>query len=102
MEVRPTARIRIEHLKAIVNLGFELGYVYKLLAESYHEIGDNDVAKAHLQKALAIDPNLSGAKKISKALGLLVAEPPKLELKDNRDFSSNRNEEITSLSLIHI
>ena len=97
MEVRPTARIRIEHLKAILNLGFELGYVYKLLAECYHEIRDNDLAKAHLQKALAIDPYLSGAKKISKALGLLVAEPPKLaELKENHDFSSRRNEEIAS------
>ena len=97
MEVRPTAIIRIEHLKAILNLGFELGYVYKLLAECYHEIGDNDVAKEHLQKALAIDPHLSGAKKISKALGLHVAEPPKLaEMKENLDFSSKRGEEIAS------
>jgi hypothetical protein len=62
-------------LSAIVKLGFELGYIYKLLAEAFYEIGDEDKARSNLQRGFAIDPQLSGAKTIMRALGLLSEEP---------------------------
>ena len=66
---------RIQHLRRIIELGFELGYVYKLLAETYHEIGDDDAARDYLHHAFAIDPQLMGAKTISRALGFLTDDP---------------------------
>jgi tetratricopeptide (TPR) repeat protein len=72
---KPSPATRILHLSAILKLGFELGYIYKLLAEAFYEIGDEDKARANLQCGLAIDPQLSGAKTIMRALGLISEEP---------------------------
>ncbi|MCI0714005.1 MAG: DnaJ domain-containing protein [Chloroflexi bacterium] len=63
-------RIRIFHYKKILELGFELDYIYKLLAEAYYELDEIDTAKAHLQHAYEINHLLSGAKTISRALGM--------------------------------
>lgn len=68
--LKPKPEDRIEHLVAIISLGFELGYVYKLTAEAFHDLGQDDVARKHLAHALRIDPKLIGAKKIMKALGM--------------------------------
>lgn len=56
--------------------GFEYGYIYKLLAEAYHELGDDAQARAHLEQAYKIDSQLLGAVRISRALGFLPAKKP--------------------------
>jgi hypothetical protein len=75
---KPQPATRIYHLTSIVNLGFELGYVYKLLAQAYHELGDDDVARKHLRHAMQVDPQLIGAKTIMRALGVIPQKSPQL------------------------
>lgn len=70
-EQKPQPEVRIAHLVRILDIGFHLDYVYKLLAEAHHEIGDDLSAVAYLRKAYEINPELSGAVKISRALGFL-------------------------------
>jgi tetratricopeptide (TPR) repeat protein len=71
---KPDPQTRIGHLNRIIQLGFNLGYIHKLLAEAYHELGDDETARAQLREAFAIepqsDPQTMGAKRIAKALGL--------------------------------
>lgn len=83
-EQKPSPATRILHLRAIVELGFELGYVYKLLAEAFYEMGDEDKARSTLEHALAIEPQLSGAKTIMRALGLLGEEPARKDRRSER------------------
>lgn len=68
--VKPAPEPRIRHLRRIVELGYDLGYVHKMLAEAYHELGDDERARASLEYAYRIDPDLSGAVRITRALGL--------------------------------
>jgi len=68
--------VRIEHLNRILEIGFEYGYIYKLLAEAYHDIGDDEQARTHLKEAYRIDPQLSGAVRISRALGFAQQAKP--------------------------
>ena len=44
--------------------------VHKMLAEAYHELGDDERARVSLEYAYRIDPDLSGAVRITRALGL--------------------------------
>src|ERR1035437_9651747 len=98
---KPSAATRIEHLRAILKLGFELGYVYKLLAEAFHEMGDDEAAKSNLQHAMAINPQLMGAKTIMKALRLTPDEPPdKRASTDRRAYAFTRPDEIPSVTRI--
>ncbi len=98
---KPSTATRIEHLRAIVKLGFELGYVYKLLAEAFHELGDDDAARSHLQHAMTIDPQLTGAKTIMRALGLLADEPrPKRTRADRSTYLYTRPDQIPSVARI--
>lgn len=68
---KATPIVRIEHLRRILELGFEYDYIYKLMAEVYHDLGQNDQARAYLNHAYRLNPNLSGAMRISRALGLI-------------------------------
>jgi tetratricopeptide (TPR) repeat protein len=68
---KPDPKVRITHLKRILDLGFNLGYIHKGLAVAYHEMGDKDCATSSLKRAYEINPELEGAVKISRALGFL-------------------------------
>jgi hypothetical protein len=72
---KPDPDDRIRHLRRILELGFEYGYVYKLLAEAHHELGNDSTAREHLAEAYRVDPQLSGAVRISRALGFLPPKP---------------------------
>lgn len=61
--------VRIEHLRRVIELGGTHDYIYKFMAEAYHENGDDEQARIHLSHAYKLNPELSGAIKISKALG---------------------------------
>lgn len=70
-----TPEVKILHLNRIIELGFKYGYIYKYLAEAYHEKNDDKTATKYLLKAYKIDPALSGAKTISRKLGLIEEKP---------------------------
>lgn len=70
-ELKPIPKVRVTHLARIIEIGFDLDYIHKLLAEAYHEMGDDITAVAHLRKAYEINPELSGAVRISRTLGFL-------------------------------
>jgi len=95
---KPSPATRIFHLNAIFKLGFELGYVYKLLAEAYYEMGDKDKALSNLQRALAVDPELSGAKTIMRALGLLSEEHR--QKSEKIKYLYTRPEQVPSLAAV--
>jgi tetratricopeptide (TPR) repeat protein len=61
---------RIHHLERILALGFELDYIYKMLASAYHDVGELDKARNHLRTAFRLNPDLTGAVRLSEALGL--------------------------------
>ncbi|HIE26638.1 TPA: tetratricopeptide repeat protein [Candidatus Poribacteria bacterium] len=63
----------IIHLQKILELGLskrDTAWVYKKLAESYCESENFQMARENLEKAFKICPNLTGAKKICKKLGV--------------------------------
>jgi tetratricopeptide (TPR) repeat protein len=61
--------VRVEHLSRIIDLGFDYDYIHKLLAEAYHDLGKDEEARSHLTEAYRINPELTGAIRISQALG---------------------------------
>ena len=61
--------VRIEHLRRVIELGGTHDYIYKFMAEAYHENGDDEQARIHLSNAYKLNPELAGAVRISKALG---------------------------------
>lgn len=96
---------RIEHFKRILELGFEYGYVYKLIAEILHDMGDDASARAHLEKAYVLDPELTGAKTISRALGFIGDAAPRRESETSlsavaRTYAYWRNNQVPSASQI--
>lgn len=98
---KPGPATRIVHLRAIVKLGFEFGYIYKLLAEALFDIGDQDGARSNLQNALAVDPQLTGAITIMRALGLLSAAPRRKDRQSERlKHVYTRLEQIPSVATI--
>jgi DnaJ domain len=68
--IKATPKVRIAHLRRILELGFRFSYIFKFLAEAYHDLGDDEKARAYLSQAWQIDPNLAGAVRIGRALGL--------------------------------
>ena len=68
-ESKATPEVRIEHLRRILELGFTDDYIYKFLAEAYHDCGDDNQARAYLRQAYELNPELIGAVRISRALG---------------------------------
>jgi len=66
---KPTPDLRIAHLHRILELGFKYDYIYKLLAEAYHDFGDDERARTCLSDAYRVNPELTGAVRISRALG---------------------------------
>jgi len=66
---KATPVVRVEHLRRILELGFTYDYIYKLIAEAYHDLGDDEQARVYLHHAFGLNPNLSGAMRISRALG---------------------------------
>jgi hypothetical protein len=61
---------RIAHLWRIIELGCELDYIHKRLAEAHGELGDDEAARSCLRRAYQLNPDLSGAVRITRALGL--------------------------------
>jgi len=98
---KPDPHVRIRHLTRILELGFELDYIYKLLAEAYHEMGKDDDATVYLKKAYDINPKLSGAVRISRALGFLQEEKNKPK-KKRKKYIYSRPEQIPHPSHIRI
>jgi len=68
--IKATPEVRIAHLNRILELGFRFGYILNFLAEAHHDLGDDEQARAYLNQAWEIDPNLFGAVRIGRALGL--------------------------------
>ncbi len=66
--VKAAPEVRIVHLNRVVELGPQAGYLFKFLAEAYHDLGNDDEARAYLRRAWEISPELS-AVRIAKALG---------------------------------
>ena len=64
--IRATPKIRLEHLRRILELGFNYDYIYKMMAEAYYDLGDNEQARIYLHQAYEFNPELSGAVKISR------------------------------------
>jgi tetratricopeptide (TPR) repeat protein len=60
---------RIIHFLRIIELGYDLDYIYKLLAKAHHDVGDDEAARACLKHAYELNPDLSGAVRITRALG---------------------------------
>lgn len=68
--------VRVEHLRRLIELGGNHDYIYKSVAEAYHELGDNEQARIYLNQAYKLNPQLSGAVKISRALGFSQSSEP--------------------------
>jgi hypothetical protein len=68
--LKATPEMRIAHLTRIIELGFRFGYILKFLAEAHHDLGDDEQARAYMTQAWEVEPNLAGALRISRALGL--------------------------------
>ncbi|HXJ44487.1 MAG TPA: J domain-containing protein [Bryobacteraceae bacterium] len=92
---------RIDHLRAIIDLGYKAGYIYKQIAEAFHDLGDDEQARLNLQRALAIDPELTGAKTIMRALGFLGDDKPRHSASAARKiYLYTRPDQIPSTSTI--
>jgi len=98
---KPDPTTCIKHLNRILELGFEYGYIYKFLAEAYHELGDDTQARAYLKRAYEIDPQLFGAVRISRALGFLPEKRAKSSKAERRaKYKYTRLEHIPSANQI--
>jgi tetratricopeptide (TPR) repeat protein len=94
---RATPEVRIEHLRRVLELGFEYDYVYKLMAEAYHDLGDDKQARAYLRRAYELNPELSGAVRVSRALGFSKsAAPSPCKAKSAGKYKYSRLEQIPS------
>lgn len=100
---KPEPSIRIKHLSRILDLGFQLDYIYKLLAEAYFEAGDTINALSKLKRAYEINPELTGAVKISRALGILPQQEQRSRSKSAKaNYVYNHPEQIPHPSQIRI
>lgn len=100
---KPEPSIRIKHLSRILDLGFQLDYIYKLLAEAYFETGDTINALSKLKRAYEINPELTGAVKISRALGILPQQEQQSRSKSVKvNYVFNLPEQIPHPSQIRI
>lgn len=96
---KPDPHVRIKHLERILAIGFELDYVYKLLAEAYHDMGKDDDATEYLRNAYEINPELSGAVRISRALGFQPEKENKPK-KKRKKYTFSRPDQIPHPSQI--
>jgi tetratricopeptide (TPR) repeat protein len=100
-EQKPVPAKRIHHLRAILDLGFELSYVFKQLADAHHDLGDDDAARTYLHHAIKVDPQLGGAKKIMRALGMASENAPKARRKQRRDeYAHFHTDEVPTCLLV--
>jgi tetratricopeptide (TPR) repeat protein len=63
----------LANMEKILTMDFskrELAWIYKKAAEAYYRTNDMDNAAEALKRAFEINPKLTGAKKISKKLGI--------------------------------
>jgi hypothetical protein len=99
---KPEPEIRIRHLRRIVDLGFALDYdVHKQLAEAYHDQGDDDRAREQLAIALRLNPALSGATRINRALrGEAPPRPAARRPSSRPTYTYSREDEIPSIAQI--
>jgi tetratricopeptide (TPR) repeat protein len=94
---RATPDVRIKHLRRILEIGFRDGYIYKFLAKAYHDCGDDEQARVCLRQAYELDPQLSGAVQISRALGLTKSsETSARGAKASKRYRYTRPEQIPS------
>lgn len=89
-----TPEVKIFHLNRIIELGFKDGYIYKYLAEAYHEKNDDKTATKYLLKAYKIDPALSGAKTISRKLGLIKEKLPSKKTTVRKKYQISRPDQV--------
>lgn len=100
--MKATPNVRIEHLGRILELGFKHDYIYKMLAEAYHDLGDDEQARAYLTHAYELNPELSGAVRISRALGFTQRpQSPLSKGKSQNKYKYSRPEQIPPLAQIH-
>jgi tetratricopeptide (TPR) repeat protein len=103
MKIKPEPEIRIKHLTRILELGFNYDYIYKRLAEAYQELGNNEQSRIHLEQAYKINPQLFGAIKISRYLGLLPEErKASSKTKKRKKYKYTLPEQIPSYSQIQM
>ena len=91
---RPVPAVRIKHLNRILELGFEYDYIYKQLAEAYHDLENDAQARTCLKRAYEINPELSGAVRISRALGFQDKKTELSKTKKRRRYQFTRPEQI--------
>ena len=63
-------RISVERIMEMDISGREAAWVYKKAAEAYLKVEDMDRAREALCQAFHVNPKLTGAKKISRKLGI--------------------------------
>ncbi len=94
--------VRIKHLGRILELGFEYDYIHKCLAVAYHDLGDDGQARVHLSRAYELNPQLSGAVRISRALGFpQPTESTSQRAQSRRKYKYSNPEQIPSSTQIH-
>jgi tetratricopeptide (TPR) repeat protein len=88
--------VRIEHLRRVMELGGTHDYIYKFMAEAYHENGDDEQARINLSHAYKLNPELSGAIKISKALGFPQGTKPQSSTPKSSEYKYSKPAQIPS------
>ena len=99
---KASPEVRIVHLHRIIELGFEYDYIYKLIAEAYHDLGDDEQARAYLRQAYKLNPKLSGAVRISRTLDF--SQSSKLsprKTKSPSKYKYSRPDQIPSSAQVH-
>jgi len=100
--VKATPEVRIKHLNRLLELGLKNDYIYKFLAEAYHDSGDDEQARAYLNQAFQLNPKLLGAVRISRALGMnQITVTPTREIKSLRQYKYHQPEQIPSSAQIY-
>jgi tetratricopeptide (TPR) repeat protein len=95
-KVKAKPSVRIEHLRRVMELGGTHDYIYKFMAEAYHENGDDEQARIHLSHAYKLNPELSGAIKISKALGFPQGTKPQSSAPKSSEYKYSKPAQIPS------
>lgn len=89
-------------MRRILELGFKYDYIYKLIAEAYHDLGDDEQARAYLRQAYELNPELSGAVRISRILGFSRSlTPSPRKQKSSSKYKYSRPDQIPSSAQVH-
>lgn len=97
---KPTPEVRIEHLRRILALGFNFDYIHKMLAEAYHDLGDDTQARVYLTQAFELNPQVSGVVRISRALGILPQHKKSQKHQATPSYRYSRQEQIPTAAQI--